>query len=202
MTSEICTERANQVNICWSTLKDPIALLNATAVNETAHSLESARPSAATYPVSLSVLQALTSTTATSSSATQSPSGKTASSSVAPSISATPTASSPTSIAKDSDGSGLSGGAIGGIVGGVVGGLALFGIAGLLLWRRKHKNGSNSYEPANAYSPTAYSENPAAEMDANQIYLNAPVMEKYGHEVRPLAEVPADRAPAELGTRQ
>ena len=39
-------------------------------------------------------------------------------------------------------------------------------------------------------------------MDANQAYLHAPVTEKYGREVRPLAEVPADRAPAELGTRQ
>ncbi|CAA9960607.1 hypothetical protein PTMSG1_04007 [Pyrenophora teres f. maculata] len=205
-TSEICTERANQVNVCWSTLKDPIALLNATAVNETAQSLEFARPSAATYPISLSDLQALSSTTATPPSATPSPSGKPpSSSSVAPPVSAAATASSPpfpTSTAKGNGGSGLSGGAIGGIVGGVVGGLALLGIAGLLLWRRKRNNKSNPYKPANAHSPTPYSANPVVEMDANQTYANAPVTEKYGQEVRPMVEVPADRVPAELGTRQ
>ncbi|KAE8854208.1 hypothetical protein HRS9122_01200 [Pyrenophora teres f. teres] len=203
---EICTERANQVNVCWSTLKDPIALLNATAVNETAQSLEFARPSAATYPISLSDLQALSSTTATPPSATPSPSGKPpSSSSVAPPVSAAATASSPpfpSSTAKGNGGSGLSGGAIGGIVGGVVGGLALLGIAGLLLWRRKRNNKSNPYKPANAHSPTPYSANPVVEMDANQTYANAPVTEKYGQEVRPMVEVPADRVPAELGTRQ
>ncbi|CAE7028090.1 hypothetical protein CFE70_004034 [Pyrenophora teres f. teres 0-1] len=205
-SSEICTERANQVNVCWSTLKDPIALLNATAVNETAQSLEFARPSAATYPISLSDLQALSSTTATPPSATPSPSGKPpSSSSVAPPVSAAATASSPpfpSSTAKGNGGSGLSGGAIGGIVGGVVGGLALLGIAGLLLWRRKRNNKSNPYKPANAHSPTPYSANPVVEMDANQTYANAPVTEKYGQEVRPMVEVPADRVPAELGTRQ
>ncbi|EDU47860.1 hypothetical protein PtrSN002B_011998 [Pyrenophora tritici-repentis] len=204
-SSEICTERANQVNICWSTLKDPVALLNATVVNETAQSLISARPSAAKYPISLSDLQALSSTTATPSSATPSPSGNPPSSSVAPPVSAAATASSPsspTSTAQNNGGSGLSSGAIGGIVGGVIGGLALVGIAGLLLWRRKRNSKSNPYEPANAHSPTPYSANHAVEMDANQTYLNAPATEKYGQEVGPMVEVPADRAPAELGPRQ
>jgi len=205
-SSETCTERANQINICWSTLKDPIASLNATAVNDTAHSLEAAHPSAATYSVSLSVLQGLTSTTATPSSATQTdsvaPSASTtaiASSSVAPSVSTTVTAFfTPTS--KYNGDSGLSGGAKGGIVGGVVGGLALLGIVGLLLWRRKRQNKNNPYQSAHSHSPTQYSTNPAVEMDANQTYSNAPVTEKYGQEVRPVAEVSADRAPVELST--
>ncbi|RMZ71888.1 transmembrane alpha-helix domain-containing [Pyrenophora seminiperda CCB06] len=196
-----CCLKSSQVNICWSTLKDPLATLNVTAVNETAHSLEAASPSAATYSISLSALLALTSTTAAPSSVTGSPSGK-PSSSAGPSASATPAASSSTPTGKSS---GLSGGAIGGIVGGVVGGLALLGIAGILLWRRRQKKQSNPYEPANMNSPTMPPHSPAQlpanavmEMDAHQPYSNVPVTEKYGHEVAHVAEAPAERPIAEL----
>ncbi|KNG45974.1 hypothetical protein DDE82_007492 [Stemphylium lycopersici] len=202
-SSEVCTESANQINICWSRLNNPLASLNASAINETAQSLESARPSAATYAISLSVLQSLTSTTATPSSASQSSLDISPTASVTSAARPTTTAASfPSASAatEDSD-SGISGGAIGGIVGGVIGGLAIFGLAGIFLWRkRKNDKGRNPYEPANSDNGggALYSLGPRTEMDSNQAYVEAPVTEKYGHAINPVVEVPADRAPAEL----
>lgn len=192
--SEVCTETADQINICWSGLSDPLAKLNATAVNQTAHSLSLAQPSASSYPVSLDALQKLTSTTAATS--TTATSSSTASSTLVLSSStgapvATPSVTS--SVVEKSD-SGLSGGAIGGIVGGVVGGLALLGIVGLLVWRRRRNQG-NSYAPANSsdMAPSAYGSEAPAEMHAETA-----VLEKYARNGGSVAEVPAEGILAEL----
>lgn len=191
MASETCTERQNQINICWSSTTNPVALLNATAVNETAHSLEAAKPSAASYTIALNALQTLTSTTAAPTSATQT----TSSTSTVISSTKAPASSSP--VANDS--SGISGGAIGGIVGGVVGGLALLGIAGFFLWRRRKNTKRNPYEVANSNDTSHADVDPSVvEMSSNPAYAEAPVTEKYRSDARPVAEVPAERPVAEL----
>jgi len=197
-SSETCTETADQTNICWSKLDNPLISLNATAVNETAQSLIAARPSAPTYAISLSALQALAPTTAAASSATPSASGQPIAT-TSPSGGAQATAASPPSpIATKHKASGLSGGAIGGLVGGIVGGLALLGLAGFLFWRRKKNGKRNPYEPANAHIAPTYPAGSPSEMDSNQAYTQGPATEKYGHAVSPVSEVPADRAPVEL----
>ncbi|KAF5853403.1 hypothetical protein GGP41_001926 [Bipolaris sorokiniana] len=212
-SSEICTETLNQVNICWSSLVNPLASLNASAVNETAQSLVSASPSAASYPVKLLDLEKPTSTTTASSSATSSTpisastaslitvttstasSSETAVSSVSQSRS--------TSAPAENNSSEISGGAIGGIVGGVIGSLALLGFASFFLWRRRKNGRRNPYEAANSFdaSPT-YANLHTVEMNANREYAEAPVSEKYGGATRPIAEVPADRDAAELPTSE
>ncbi|USP75419.1 uncharacterized protein yc1106_02693 [Curvularia clavata] len=172
-SSEHCTERQNQTNICWSSAPNPIASLNETAVNETAHSLESARPSASSYVVQLAALATLTSTTPGLPSATKS----TPASSPTTSPSQETSSSTPTG---DSS-SGISGGAIGGIVGGVVGGLALLGVVGYFLWRRRKNNKHNPYKAANMHEPSHVDEAPsapaAAETSSNPLYAEAPATE-------------------------
>jgi LPXTG-motif cell wall-anchored protein len=207
--SETCTETADQVNIGWSTLEDPLAHFNATAVNETAESLEAARPFAPTYAISLSELQALTSTS-TGSSPTSSSSPSSPSVSATPSTTATAAAvASPAPT--DNPSSGRSGDAIGGIGGGVVGGLALLGISGIFLRRRRRNARSNPYVPAeshsapghdvSAYPPQRVS--PVRDRFKSTHYYEAPTIERYAHNtISPLAEVPADRAPVELSTER
>jgi LPXTG-motif cell wall-anchored protein len=120
------TERIGQINICWSTLRNPIATINATLLNETFSILSSANPSAASYRIV--DLRQIASPTSTSDSASQSSSNTIA-------------VFSPTSSGSArNDPSSISNGVIGGIVGGVAGGLALLGIATWLLWRRR-RNG-------------------------------------------------------------
>jgi hypothetical protein len=207
ISSETCTETADQVNICWSTLDDPLASLNATAVNETAKSLEAARPSASTYTISLSDLQALTPTTAGSSST---PTSSLATSSASATKIAGAAASS---IPTNKPDPGLSGGAIGGIVGGVVGVLAILGFAGFFFWRRRSNAKSNPYAPAESHGAPVYDAfafppselaSPVGEIDSSRTYYHeAPITEKYGqHAVSPVAEVPANRAPVELPAEQ
>ncbi|KAG9195247.1 hypothetical protein G6011_00367 [Alternaria panax] len=198
-SSETCTETADQINICWSQLNNPLASLNATAVNETAQSLESNQPSAATYAVSLSALQALTSTTAAPSSLAPSASGQQPIASATSSVSSQTTSSRSEETANNSrTDSGLSSGAIGGVVGGLVGGLALLGLAGFFFWRRTNNGKRNPYAPANSYNASTHPVGNPSELDSNHIYTQSPVAEKYGHAVHPVSEVPADRAPAEL----
>ncbi|KAI4621934.1 hypothetical protein J4E80_004309 [Alternaria sp. BMP 0032] len=196
---ETCTETADQTNICWSKLDNPLISLNATAVNETAQSLISARPSAPTYAISLSALQALSPTSAAASSVTPSVSGGQPIATTSPSGGAQATAASPPSpIATKDKASGLSDDAIGGLVGGIVGGLALLGLAGFLFWRRKKNGKRNPYEPANSHTAPTYPAGSPSEMDSNQAYIQGSATEKYGYAVSPVSEVPADRAPVEL----
>ncbi|RYN56356.1 hypothetical protein AA0118_g8206 [Alternaria tenuissima] len=198
-SSETCTETADQINICWSQLDNPIASLNATAVNATAQSLESIRPSAATYAVDLSALQTLTSTAAASSSHNPSASGQQPTATTTSSILSQTTAShsEATSNNSSTDG-GLSSDAIGGVVGGLVGGLALLGLAGFFFWRRLKNGKRNPYKPANLHNSATHSVGYPSEMDSNHIYTSSPATEKYGYAVTPVSEVAADRAPAEL----
>jgi hypothetical protein len=128
------SEHTGQINVCWSTLNNPVASLNATLFNQTFRILSSANPSAASYLV-VDVRQIALPT----ASASRSPSSSIASisSTVTPLDTSSPT---PSNSPTDNGTSGISGSAIGGIVGGVAGGLVLLGIAGWLLWRRR-RNG-------------------------------------------------------------
>ncbi|EUC44649.1 hypothetical protein COCMIDRAFT_6069 [Bipolaris oryzae ATCC 44560] len=208
-SSEICTEALNQINICWSSLVNPLASLDATAVNKTAQSLISASPSAASYPVKLLDIEKPTSTTAALSSTTPSTPISTSTASLITVTTSTASSlenpvssvnqSRSTSTPAENDSSGISGGAIGGIVGGVVGGLALLGFIGFFLWRRRKNSKRNPYQAADSFdgSPT-YTNLQTVELNANREYAEAPVQEKYGGVIRPVAEAPADREVAEL----
>ncbi|KAF2114025.1 hypothetical protein BDV96DRAFT_107262 [Lophiotrema nucula] len=141
---EKCTQRVNQINVCWGTTQDPYSNVSAKIMNDTFSSLSSAHPRQTTFAIDTVALLALataTSTASTTGSATSSPTG-----------SSTPTQSS------NSD-SGLSGGAIGGIVVGVVGGLALIGLAAFFYWRRASKkthHGNEMDGTSNAYAGNGY----------------------------------------------
>lgn len=81
----------------------------------------------------------------------------------------------------------MSGGTIGGIVGGVVGGLALIGVAGFLLYRRRKANSKGNHAPIASGPPSEPEEhgNPY-EMNAFQQQYSgmaeAPTPnEKYAH---------------------
>ncbi|ORY12422.1 hypothetical protein BCR34DRAFT_300271 [Clohesyomyces aquaticus] len=138
-TREECTQRFNQINICWATPPTPFANLTDKEVNKTFSSLSSARPKASSYTFDLAQLIA---STTSSSSSTATPSVP---SSAFPSTTSAPASSTPTQ--SQSSNSGLSGGAIGGIVVGVIGGLALIG-AGcfFFFWRRQGKSSHNELD--------------------------------------------------------
>lgn len=83
-------------------------------------------------------------------------------------------------------------------MGGVVGGLALLGLAGFFLWRRKN-NKQNPYEAANSHEPSHTDESPSAvEMSTATAYAEAPATEKYRSDAHPVAEAPSERPVAEL----
>ncbi|KAH7359793.1 hypothetical protein BKA66DRAFT_223697 [Pyrenochaeta sp. MPI-SDFR-AT-0127] len=203
--SETCTETSNQINICWSTLENRVAPLNATRVNETFFALSSASPSAASYTISPESLLALTSTTpASSATSPSSPTSDSASavSSVLSSVSSpgsTPTFSAPTS--SPGGGGGTSGGTIGGIVGGVVGGLALAGIAGIFVWRRRKSRKNNLGASADPYSAHGYQ---SGHMGINELSSQTAPVEKYAHDgygyphQGPVAEAPNNERPVEM----
>ncbi|KAH7562631.1 hypothetical protein J3E72DRAFT_438399 [Bipolaris maydis] len=208
-SSEICTETVDQINICWSSLVNPVAGLDATAVNKTAQSLASASPSAASYPIKLPDLEKLTASSSATSSTPISASTTSLTTATTPTASSSETlvssvsSSRPTSGPAENDSSGISGGVIGGIVGGVVGGLALLGFAGFFLWRRRKNGRRNTYEAANSSdAPPTYANFQTAEMNANQECAEAPVQEKYRGVNKPIAEIPADREAVELPTSE
>ncbi|KAF2190433.1 hypothetical protein K469DRAFT_721292 [Zopfia rhizophila CBS 207.26] len=144
---EECTQRFNQINICWATAKNPFANFGEEKSNATFSSLSSANPSATTFAFDRAQLT-VSSTSAASSSA--------ATSSASISETSTGTSSTPTQTqsSNDSD-SGISGGAIGGIVVGVVAGLALIGAGAFFLWRRQH-NKSVGNKDGNPYMQGGY----------------------------------------------
>jgi len=108
----------DQINICWGTQPNPVALSNATAMYETYKSLSSASPSATSYPIQLAALQSMT------AAPTESHAGGTS----------------------DSLSSGAIGGIVGGIVGGIaiLGAVAFL----LWRRRRKHTTVAQSELPA------------------------------------------------------
>ncbi|KAJ4987673.1 hypothetical protein SVAN01_06840 [Stagonosporopsis vannaccii] len=196
---EECTQTKNQVNVCWSTVDNPVANLSDTRLNDTFSSLSSARPSASSFPVSLAQLQAsATPTTSlpTTFSASSLSSAETTAS--APRRSETALITEPPSVAEPSNDKGISGGAIGGIVGGVVGGLALIGIAGLLFWRRRKASSKGDHAPIVSETPSEHEEigNPYELNAYQQQYAGmaeAPVpTEKYGYNAAagPYRDVP------------
>ncbi|PSN59091.1 hypothetical protein BS50DRAFT_594786 [Corynespora cassiicola Philippines] len=197
---EECTQRFNQINICWATLSNPLTNFSETLVNETFSSLSSASPSATSWTFDLDSLSSTTSSTpaSTAASTSASVSSSTAATSEPASSSTTPTSGgSPLPDAPGSDNTGLSGGAIGGIVVGVVGGIAILGAGAFFLWRRSRNNtaggpkGAGSELDANpyAYGPSVGGYGAVAQ--------EAPAQEKYAHEVA--GEAPGHgRAPVEM----
>jgi predicted lipid-binding transport protein (Tim44 family) len=198
-----CTQTWGQINICWASAAqgNPVALLNATMMNETYSSMVAAKPSQASYTIALAALQSLTSTTPGVSSSTPAATNSASATPATSSGAATPSGNSNSG----GGGGGLSGGAIGGIVGGVVGGLALIGAIAFLLWRRKKystvaqadpnspANGplNTGYHPGNGYQQNA------AEVPANHMG-NAPPTEKYANTGYRPSEMPAYQQPAEM----
>lgn len=75
---------------------------------------------------------------------------------------------------------GISGGAIGGIVGGVVGGLALIGVAGFLLFRRRRANSKGDHAPIASGPPSEPEEH------GNPYELNAYQQQHVGMAEAPL----------------
>lgn len=133
-TREVCTQRDNQINICWSKSENILEPLNATKINETYHSLSSAFPSAASYTIDRAALFQFTSTLSSPSTS--------------PTLVATH-AAAPESFSSQPPAAhhdGLSGGAIGGIITGVFAGAALSAVVTVLLWRRrKHVDKDDSH---------------------------------------------------------
>lgn len=184
--SEECTQTKDQINVCWSTVDNPVANLSDTRMNDTFSSLSSAKPSASSFPISLAQLQA---TATPTTSLPVSLSASSLSSATAASISATTTPSSSAAPVSEEK-KGISGGAIGGIVGGVVGGLALIGVAGFLLFRRRKNNSKGEHAPIASGTPSEHEHGNPYELNAYQQQQHgmaeAPVpTEKYGHNARP-----------------
>jgi MYXO-CTERM domain-containing protein len=143
-------------------------------------------------------LLALTYTTPGASSATVSTTGSTSPASASASASATQTSSPPAA----SKAPGLSGAAIGsivgGVVGGVVGGLALLGVLGFFLWRRKRNNTKAVAAPpatSDPYQPYGYQ--PSNQPPPNEAYSPQPPLDKYAHYQMPV-EAPTNHEPAEM----
>ncbi|KAH7125151.1 hypothetical protein B0J11DRAFT_605392 [Dendryphion nanum] len=150
--TEECTQDSKRFNICWSTLEDEIATLNGTQVNATFSVLSSANPSVSLYSINSASLFAMTTTTP--GSATTPTASLTAGLTIATRPNPTSSLQSATLLPSPTGSPGLSAGAKGGIAGGVVGGVALLGIAGLLLWRRR-KNKMPAMQQA-AYATYGY----------------------------------------------
>ncbi|KAF1359616.1 hypothetical protein EJ07DRAFT_155576 [Lizonia empirigonia] len=158
--SKECTATKDQVNVCWSTVDNPVANLSDTKLNETFSSLSSAKPSASSYPISLAQLQA------TATPTTSLPASLSASSLF--SVSATTTSSASSTSGESTEKKGISSGAIGGIVGGVVGGLAIIGLVGLLLFRRRKANTKGEHAPIASGTPSEHEHGNPYEMNAFQ----------------------------------
>ncbi|KAF2019790.1 hypothetical protein BU24DRAFT_489676 [Aaosphaeria arxii CBS 175.79] len=152
---EECTQRRNQINICWATPPNPMAGIGPTRVNETYSSLLSASPSASTLAFKAEVFQSSSTSTpvATPSAATE-PTIST-STQVAATTQANTATSSTIQPESSSSSSGISGGAIAGIVVGVIGGLALIGAGAFFLFKRK-KNDAGIELDGNPYNSNAY----------------------------------------------
>ena len=154
-------------------------------MNSTFLSLSSERPRASSYPLSLAQLQA-TATPSTSLPVSLAPSSLSSVSATA-TTTRRPSKQSATPETKE----GLSGGAIGGIVGGVVGGLALLGIAGFLLFRRRKANKSKG-----AHAPIASGPPSEPEEHGNPYEMNAYQQQQAGMSEAPPTEKYAHQAPA------
>ncbi|KAH7115861.1 hypothetical protein B0J11DRAFT_112509 [Dendryphion nanum] len=172
---EQCTQRTNQINICWATPPNPFVNITGAKINETFSSLSSANPTASTYSFDIKAALA---------TATPTPSASSSSASTGASAASQTATNSPTSTALTSQtpepSSGLSGGAIGGIVVGVVGGLALLAGLAFFFWRRGKKNNTNDLNKpeleSNPSSHNPYNHNGFAHAHPVQ-------QEKYAHEV-------------------
>ncbi|KAF9692728.1 hypothetical protein EKO04_009059 [Ascochyta lentis] len=178
--SEECTATKNQVNVCWSTVENPVANLSDTKLNDTFSSLSSAQPSASSFPISLAQLQA------TATPTTSLPVSLSASSLSSASETGSPSAVDTPFPAQSTGQKGISGGAIGGIVGGVVGGLAIIGVVGFLLFRRRKANSIGEHAPIASGTPSEHEHGNPYELNAYQqqhaAMAEAPTpMEKYAH---------------------
>ncbi|KZM18424.1 hypothetical protein ST47_g10436 [Ascochyta rabiei] len=159
---EECTATKNQVNVCWSTLDNPIANLSDTKLNDTFSSLSSAHPSASSFPIPLAQLQA------TATPTTSLPVLLSASSLSSASETASRTAIDAPISAEPTEKKGVSGGAIGGIVGGVVGGLVIISVFGFLMFRRHKAASKGEHAPIASGSPSEHEHGNPYEMNAYQ----------------------------------
>ncbi|KAF2265341.1 hypothetical protein CC78DRAFT_579491 [Lojkania enalia] len=176
---EECTQRLNQINICWATAANPYVNITNQQMNATFSSLSAAAPSASRY--SFDPQELLASTTSISPSSSSTPA----------TISTTSKINDPSTISNPDDhSSGLSGGSIAGIVVGVVGGLAIIGAGAFFFWRRGNKKLHRNELDANTYASG---------------YAPAPIQEKYAHNMpqgsfpsHPPAEMDVNQAPMEV----
>ncbi|KAF3046957.1 hypothetical protein E8E12_009453 [Didymella heteroderae] len=152
---EECTQTKNQVNVCWSTIDNPVANLSDTKLNDTFSSLSSAKPRASSFPVSLAQLQASATPTTSLPVSLSASSLSSGTATIPANMDATSTSlitdppEAQVTVKK-----GISGGAIGGIVGGVVGGLAVIGVAGFLLFRRRRAKSKGDHAPIASGPPS------------------------------------------------
>ncbi|KAF2628584.1 hypothetical protein BU25DRAFT_448019 [Macroventuria anomochaeta] len=157
---EECTATKDQINVCWSTVDNPVANLSDVKMNDTFRSLSSAKPSASSFPISLAQLQATATPTSSLPLSLSASSLSSATPTASPTASATASSivTDPPTAAKSTEEKGISGGAIGGIVGGVVGGLALVSLIGFLLFRRRKVNSKDGHAPIASGSPSEHEE--------------------------------------------
>ncbi|KAF2829413.1 hypothetical protein CC86DRAFT_380123 [Ophiobolus disseminans] len=190
--SEKCTQSKDQINICWSTQQNPVALLNATIMNETYNSLASASPSAASFPIELAVLQKMTATSSIASPTSSPTSSLTLSPTTANTIMTS--AAATTSPAATSD-NGFSGGAIGGIAGGVIGGIALLAAIAFLVWQRRR---SNSTVAQNELPATQEYYANGHQFAVSEMDTASPPTEKYARHGGYVSEMPARQSHYEM----
>ncbi|KAB2574733.1 hypothetical protein BFW01_g8361 [Lasiodiplodia theobromae] len=128
-----CTRTPGQINICWGLWRNPVFNMSSSE--------------ALVYNQEHYSTLASTTTSAAASTSTSPPATNAAEASSAASASASTTASASASsqATAEAGSSSLSTGAVAGIaVGCAVGGIALAGLAGLLIWRRRKRSGSGA----------------------------------------------------------
>ncbi|KAH7092494.1 hypothetical protein FB567DRAFT_545640 [Paraphoma chrysanthemicola] len=152
---EICTQLSGQINICYSSAKNPLQNTSATLLNQTYSSLSAAQPSASYYSFDPAVVISQTVPTPTQP---------------------TPATSSSALSSEKPSSNQISGGAIAGIVIGVVAVIAIAGLAAVLFLRSKKKKISLSEKSTmsrNDRRPVeeirTYPDNTPQEMQANPI---------------------------------
>ncbi|KAK7192131.1 hypothetical protein PSPO01_01703 [Paraphaeosphaeria sporulosa] len=200
---EECTQRFNQINVCWEIADDPFRNVSQAKMNATFSSLSSASPSASKLAVtdiailtatSTSIASTITSTSTRKSRALSAATDVSTSSLLANALntaSAEPEEPNPKT--------GASGGTIGGAVVGAVAGMALIGGGFFFLFRRGRESDS---APKGSELDCHGSANPYL---VNQTQMQSVPQEKYAHEVAaqadseyPPQELSATSRPAEI----
>ncbi|KAE9969600.1 hypothetical protein EG328_005719 [Venturia inaequalis] len=138
--TEICTQTAGQINICWASPHDTLTNISSGSLVSLYSSLSSASPTASSYTFDPLKLIAATATTSSITQSTGHSSSRTPSSS---STASSSTSASATATASPS--SSISRGAIAGVVIAILAALALLA-GGFFLFSRKGKQKKDVYE--------------------------------------------------------